>query len=44
MKDGSIIENGTHQQLMAADGHYAYLVNTFYAEQRKSEGIQNHRL
>jgi ABC-type multidrug transport system fused ATPase/permease subunit len=39
MKDGFIIEIGTHDQLMSVNGDYANLVNTFYAQQQHSQGI-----
>ncbi len=32
MKDGNIIEQGTHDELMAADGFYADLYNSQFTE------------
>jgi ATP-binding cassette, subfamily B, bacterial len=33
MSQGAIIEEGTHDQLMTADGHYAELYNTYFRHQ-----------
>lgn len=32
MKDGDVIESGTHDSLMAADGFYAGLYNSQFAK------------
>jgi ABC-type multidrug transport system fused ATPase/permease subunit len=32
MQDGKIIEAGTHKDLLAQGGHYAYLYNIQFAE------------
>jgi len=36
LKEGSIIEQGSHEQLMEADGHYAELYNTYFRHQSLS--------
>ncbi|MBX7253131.1 MAG: hypothetical protein K1X50_14205, partial [Candidatus Promineofilum sp.] len=33
MRDGRIIQEGTHDALMAAGGHYAELYNTYFRHQ-----------
>ncbi len=33
MRDGQIIQEGTHDALMAAGGHYAELYNTYFRHQ-----------
>jgi len=32
MKDGSIVEQGRHEQLLSADGYYASLYNSQFAQ------------
>ncbi|XP_070538463.1 ATP-binding cassette sub-family C member 5-like isoform X2 [Ptychodera flava] len=39
MKDGRILECGTHHQLMAADGQYASLIRTFHSEEGRNNYI-----
>ncbi len=39
MKDGSMVESGTHEQLLASDGEYAFLYQSqFQAVEQSSEG------
>jgi ABC-type multidrug transport system fused ATPase/permease subunit len=33
LADGDILEEGTHDQLLAANGHYAELYNTYFRHQ-----------
>ncbi|KAL3847029.1 hypothetical protein ACJMK2_017965 [Sinanodonta woodiana] len=39
MKDGKVIESGTHEDLMAADGEYANLIQTFYTQQDDADKL-----
>jgi len=52
MRDGRIIQEGTHDALMAAGGHYAELYNTYFRHQslayvdewgRRAEVLQNNK-
>ncbi len=43
LRDGQIIEEGTHQSLLAAGGHYAELYNTYFRHQ-SLEYIEQARL
>lgn len=36
LKEGAIIEQGSHEQLMVTDGHYAELYNTYFRHQSLS--------
>jgi subfamily B ATP-binding cassette protein MsbA len=38
MEKGAILEAGTHQELVAADGHYAHLYKLQFSEQNTNRG------
>jgi len=42
IKDGAIIEEGSHEQLLSQDGHYAELYNTYFRHQSLSY-VENSR-
>jgi len=44
LKDGEIIEEGSHRALLAAGGHYAELYNTYFRHQSLEYIEQAHRL
>ena len=37
MKEGAIIDSGTHEQLMAGDNEYATLIKMFYTQENEEE-------
>ena len=37
MKEGAIVDSGTHDQLMAGDNEYATLIKMFYTQEKEEE-------
>ena len=37
MKEGAIIDSGTHDQLMAGDNEYATLIKMFYTQENEEK-------
>ena len=37
MKEGAIIDSGTHDQLMSGDNEYATLIKMFYTQEKEEE-------
>ena len=40
MKEGEIIDTGTHQKLMAGDNEYASLIKMYYTKEAEEEDTQ----
>ena len=43
MKDGAIIDSGTHDQLMAGDNEYASLIKIFYTQETEEQAKETKR-
>ncbi|XP_070537640.1 ATP-binding cassette sub-family C member 5-like [Ptychodera flava] len=41
MKDGRVLESGTHLQLVAADGQYSALLKTFHSDEDKNGAVDD---